>query len=107
MNQYVGTGDSPSFVNVYATSDRRLKTNIRSIENALDLVIQLEGVRYQRISNGSDEIGVIAQDLQEVLPELVNSDINGYLSVAYGNISALLIQAIKELKIQIDQITKS
>jgi hypothetical protein len=104
MNQGVATSDSPSFVNVTATSDQRLKTDITTIENALEKVLQLRGVNYRSLQDGKTNIGVIAQEIQEIVPEVVQENSDGYLSVAYGNITGLLIEAVKELKKELDNI---
>jgi hypothetical protein len=106
MNQYVRTSDSPSFVNVYATSDERLKTKIETIKHALEIVLKLRGVHYQSLQTNKMEIGVIAQEILEILPEVVQENASGYLSVAYGNIIGLLIEAIKELKEEIEILKK-
>jgi hypothetical protein len=103
MNQYVGTSNSPTFVNVTATSDERLKSDIRKIENALDKVMQLRGVFFTRNIDGIADTGVIAQEILKVLPEAVTLTKDGYYAVAYGNIVGLLIEAIKELKDQLDK----
>jgi phosphoribosylamine-glycine ligase len=95
-----------SCVNITATSDERLKTNIRVIENALDKVDQLRGVLFTRISNNEEGTGVIAQDLLPVIPEAVAVNPDGYYSVAYGNLAGLLIEAVKELKKEINLINK-
>ena len=90
--------------NVTAYSDERLKTNIQTIENALDKVSRLRGVSYERIDNGEKNIGVIAQEIKEVLPEVVmeREGEDQYMSVSYGNIVGVLIEAIKELKAEIE-----
>jgi hypothetical protein len=106
MNQGVATSDSPTFVNVTASSDQRLKADIATIENALEKVLQLRGVSYLSLQNGKKGIGVVAQEAQVVLPEIVQESAEGYLSVAYGNITGLLIEAIKELKKQLDLINE-
>ena len=106
MNQYVGTGNSPEFINVTATSDERLKTNIRAIENALEKVMQIRGVLFTRNIDGKADTGVIAQEILKVLPEAVKLGENGFYSVAYGNIVGLLIEAIKELKLSVDEVKK-
>lgn len=93
-------GDFTAVGNVSAYSDARLKTNIQTIEDPLSLINELRGVRY--VKDGNLNIGVIAQEVQQVLPEVVHEDENGMLSVAYGNIVGLLIEAIKELKREID-----
>jgi hypothetical protein len=96
-----------SCVNITATSDERLKTNIRVIENALDKVDQLRGVLFTRISNNEESTGVIAQDLLPVIPEAVTVNPDGYYAVAYGNLAGLLIEAVKELKREINILKKS
>lgn len=95
-------GDFTAVGNVTANSDARLKTNIQTIEDPLSLINELRGVRY--VKDGNLNIGVIAQEVQQVLPEVVHEDENGMLSVAYGNIVGLLIEAIKELKREIDEL---
>jgi len=87
---------------VTAISDIKLKDNIVTIENALEKVMNLRGVKYNRKDlDNVTEIGVIAQEVQKVLPEVVFED-DGIKSVAYGNIIAVLIEAIKELKLKLD-----
>jgi hypothetical protein len=92
--------------NVTAYSDVRLKTNIQTIENALDKVMQMRGVSYERIDNGEKNVGVIAQEIKEVLPEVVleREGDDQYMSVSYGNIVGVLIEAIKELKAEIEEL---
>jgi hypothetical protein len=85
-------------------SDKRLKKDIKKIENALDKLISLNGITYLLNDGQKRETGVIAQEVKEVLPEAVSIDPNGYYSVAYGNLAGLMIEAIKELKNEIDQI---
>jgi hypothetical protein len=82
-------------------SDESLKTNIQTIPNALEKTLQLRGVEYDRISTNKHEIGLIAQEVEQVFPELVN-EANGIKSVAYSNIVSILIESIKELKQEID-----
>ena len=93
---------------VIAYSDKRVKENIKTIDNALDKVNKLRGVSYTRndIKDKSTKIGVIAQEIENVIPEVVKTDHEGMKSVAYGNISGLLIEAIKELKQEIEDLKK-
>ena len=84
---------------VTANSDIKLKTNITTIRNALDKVSKLRGVEFNYIENGTHSIGVIAQEVEEVFPELVFGD--DPKSVAYGNLTAVLIEAVKELKSEV------
>jgi hypothetical protein len=93
---------------IVAYSDRRIKENIKPIENALSKTLSLQGVTYNRIETEADKstkIGFIAQDVLDVLPEVVthnlDSDIYG---VSYGNVTALLVEAIKELKAEVNDL---
>ena len=99
----IDTGNFTATGDVVAFSDARLKSNIHTYQNALATVQQLRGVRYER--NNKLNIGVIAQEVQAILPEVVNTD-NEYLAVAYGNIIAVLIEAIKELNLKIEKLEK-
>ena len=82
----------------------RLKINIHTIENALDTVNKMRGVTYDRLSDGTKQLGVIAQEVKEILPEAVLEDDQGVLSVAYGNLAGLLIEAIKELSAKVEKL---
>lgn len=95
-------GDIVASGNVTAYSDEKLKTNITTIENALALVEQMRGVRYNRIEDGKAGIGVVAQEMQQVLPEVVLEGDN--LSVAYGNLVGVLIEAVKELSARVKEL---
>jgi len=90
---FVATG------NVTAFSDERLKENVETIEGALEKVAQMRGVMYDK--DGERGTGVIAQEMQQVMPEVVQD--GEYLSVAYGNIVGVLIEAIKEIKAELEQ----
>ena len=99
------TGD----IVAYISSDKRLKDNIQPIKGALDKVSQISGNTFdwneekQNIYKGKD-YGVIAQEIQEVMPELVDTRDNGYLAVKYDKIVPLLIESIKELKKEIEEL---
>jgi hypothetical protein len=88
--------------NITSNSDARLKTNIRPLDGGLEKVTQLRGTRFEK--NGREEIGVIAQEIEEVLPELVvtSDDEMGTKSVAYDRLTAVLIEAVKELSAKVD-----
>jgi len=92
--------------NVTAYSDITLKENIKTIPNALDKVLNLRGVEFDRIDNEEKphEIGVIAQEVEKVIPEVVLTHEDGLKSVAYGNLVGLLIESIKELKAEIETL---
>ena len=96
-----GAGAATFNNDVTAFSDERLKTDIKTIEDALEKVSQMRGVTFKR--EGVAGTGVIAQEVQPHLPEVVH-DKQEYLSVAYGNMVGILIEAIKELKTKVDKI---
>ena len=89
-------------------SSRRWKTNIETLHGALGKVEQLRGVSYDLQSNGKHEIGVIAEEVGEVLPEIVTWEKNGTdaQSVDYTRLTALLIEAVKEEQAQIGEQAK-
>ena len=96
------SGDVTAAGNVTAYSDIKLKTDVATIDNALDKVSKMRGVMYTRKDTGLRGTGVIAQEIQEVLPEVVME--GETLSVAYGNIVGVLIEAIKELEARVKQL---
>ena len=86
--------------NVTAYSDERLKSNIQTIPDALSKILSLRGVIFDK--DGRPGIGVIAKEVQKVIPEVI---VEGeYLSVAYGNLVGLLIEGMKEQQKQIDEL---
>jgi hypothetical protein len=87
-----------------AYSDERVKTNISTIENALDKILSMRGVTYERTDGDdrSQKVGVIAQEIQNILPQVVHEQDNGMLGVSYGNIVGVLIEAIKEQQKEIE-----
>ena len=119
-NNRVGIGDTtPSYTldaagtiratgDIIAYSDARVKDNVKTIDNALEKVTKLRGVSYTRndIEDKSIKVGVIAQEVLKVLPEVVSQDENDKYSVSYGNITGVLIEAIKELKQEIEELKK-
>ena len=99
----------------FATSDRRLKTNILPIPNALDKVIMMNGVEFDWLefeanktqaihANKGHDVGVIAQEIEAIFPELVDTRANGYKAVRYDRLVAVLIEAVKELNIKIKNL---
>jgi len=82
--------------NILAFSDKRLKDNVTPIESSLDIIKAIGGYTYTRNDwNDKPGIGTIAQEVQEVLPDAVYEDEDGYLSVDYNAITAVLISAVK------------
>jgi endosialidase-like protein len=92
-------------VSLTETSDGRLKMNIAPLMNALDSVLALRGVRYQRkqrtapmaaYAGDAQEIGFVGQEVEDIFPELAATDANGYKSVNYSRMTVVLVEAIKE-----------
>ena len=106
-NTYRWTSDtSGNFVaqsNVTAYSDIRLKKDLTKIDNALAKVESLTGYTFTRVDTDQRQTGLIAQDVQKVLPEAVMDD-GERLSLAYGHLAGLLVEAIKELKTEVDAL---
>ena len=95
----------------FGSSDRNLKDNIQPIENPLEKMKEIGGYSFvwndnQSVYEGKD-IGVIAQEIQSVLPEIVATRDNGYLGVKYEKIVPLLIESIKELQKKIEHIEEN
>ena len=95
-NDLTVTGD----VNV--SSDARLKSNIISLGSTLSKLLLIDGKSYTMIKDGDKKIGVLAQEVQKVFPELVSEDGNEMLSVNYQGLVPVLINAIKEQQSEID-----
>ena len=93
-------GSITAMADITAYSDLRLKRDVSTVEDALELVDNMRGVWYTM--GDKDRVGVIAQEIEQVLPQVVVTGDDGYKSVAYGNIVGVLIEAIKELKREVD-----
>ena len=103
----ITSGSTISDQDLTVNSDERIKDNIKQIDGALEKVQAIRGVTYNRIDTDDPEkehTGVIAQDVEKVLPQVVHEDGQGIKSVAYGNMVGLLIEAIKEQQTQIDDL---
>ena len=94
----------------YASSDERLKDNIELISNPIEKVQSLKGVTWNWNDDASEtqkstpNVGVIAQDVEKVLPQLVHDRDNGFKGVDYAKLTGLLIEAIKDQQKQIDEL---
>ena len=105
-------GDICATGNIGACSDLRFKRDIETIRGALDVIQQLRGVRFawnrdefpqQRFSD-QHQIGLVAQEVVGILPEVVSKGADGYYNLDYGKLTPLLIEAVKELKTQNDEL---
>lgn len=90
--------------NITAFSDKRGKENIDRIEGALDKISKLCGYTYNLKSNGKRSTGLVAQEVLEVLPEAVAGSEETNYALSYGNMMGLVVEAIKELKREIEKI---
>ena len=96
---------------IVAFSDRRVKGDVQVVEDAINKINKINGVTFTRTDDGHNSqqrhAGVIAQEVEAVLPEVVHTNVDtGMKSVAYGNLNALLIEAIKELSNKVDTLQK-
>ncbi|MFA5023486.1 MAG: tail fiber domain-containing protein, partial [Patescibacteria group bacterium] len=98
-------GGDVTAVAYYYSSDRNLKTNIKTLNSALEKVTKLRGVSFDWKNSGEPSLGLIAQEVQQVYPELVGGT-PGNLTIQYGNLVAPLIEAVKEQQKQIDNQEK-
>ena len=119
IGQAVATTSAVTFASVaatgdivaYSTSDKRHKNNIQLIPNALEKVSKLNGVTWEwnedveDVTKSSPKTGLIAQEVQAVLPEVVTERENGFLGLDYSKMVGLLVEAIKEQQTQIHSLT--
>ena len=114
-NQTLNTSSSPSFAaltvsgtiqaNIFnATSDATLKTNIAPIKNPLAILENITGVSFDWKNNQGSAEGVLAQDVEQVLPNAVNTDDHGKKSVSYNSLVGVLIEAVKNQQAQINKL---
>jgi hypothetical protein len=96
-----GTGGLLVENDVVAYSDRKLKKNIKTLDGSK--VYDMRGVSFTRKDTEKDGSGIIAQELQKIAPELV-SEVDGTLGIAYGNVTGYLIEAIKDLKAEVEEL---
>lgn len=89
-------------VPIATTSDVNLKTNITPLQNSLDKILQLQGVEYDRTDQEKHEIGMVAQEVEKVIPDLVKENSEGIKILEYQNLTAVLVEAIKEQQEQIN-----
>lgn len=115
-NTKTGIFNSIQVKNVYNQSDARDKTNIQTLNQGLNLISQLRPVRYDfrdqnaeskskfRLGGAGKEIGLLAQDVEEVIPDIVLTDPDGKKLVNYTALIPILIDAVKELKAELDEL---
>jgi hypothetical protein len=105
---FTATGD----ITAFGTSDERLKTNILVIDNALDKINKISGYTFNwnELAEDKDqtlrEAGVLAQEVEEVLPEVTTTREDGYKAVRYEKLVPLLIEAIKELSEKVERLER-
>jgi lipopolysaccharide export system protein LptA len=90
-----------------SSSDKRLKKSIKTVNSALEKVEALRGVTFTWKDSNTSAIGMIAQEVQQVLPEVVTTDDDGYMGIKYTNVIGVLVEAIKELKADFEAYKKT
>jgi hypothetical protein len=100
------TANTVQAIDFNSVSDFSRKTEINTLQNAIDQIMELRGVSFKWKDTGQKSIGVIAQEVEKVLPEIVSVNNFGEKSVSYGNIVGLLIQGFKEMKTDLENIKK-
>jgi hypothetical protein len=90
----------------YVPSDIRLKNDIQPLDNTLEKIMKLRGVtfKYNNDASGKKQIGFIAQELEQIFPELVTTGEDGFKGVSYANITAVLLEGIKQQQKQIEDL---
>jgi hypothetical protein len=101
---YLVTNKKIKATDFYITSDRRVKSHLQEIDNALDKVKDLKGYTYYLEGVIDRSAGIIAQDVQGVLPEAVNKERDGMLSVSPNALIGLLVNAINEMRDKLDNL---
>ena len=96
------SGSIRTSASVFQSSDERLKDNIQTVVDGLSTIVSSRGVTFDK--DGSKSVGVVAQEIQKTIPEVVSEDKNGYLNVDYGGIVPLLLEAIKELESRVNEL---
>jgi len=92
---------------VELTSDIKLKTNIKPLENSLEKVLNLRGVEYDRVDYERHQIGMIAQEVEQVIPDLVHENSEGTKVLEYTHLTAVLVEAVKEQQKQIETLKET
>jgi hypothetical protein len=98
------TGDIHASGDIIAFSDATLKTSVKTIADPLELISRLRGVYYNKTDTGELGTGVIAQEVEDVMPMLVKTNAEGFRSVNYGNFAGLFIESIKALQQQVEEL---
>ena len=96
-NSNITNGGTITATDFNTTSDMRLKDNITAVQNPLDILAAISGVQFNWKANGKEAVGVLAQEIEKVLPQIVNTNADGYKAVSYDSLIPILIEAIKEL----------
>jgi hypothetical protein len=97
------TGTLTSVV-ITSSSDERMKQNVETIYNSNDVLNSLRGVSFERKDSGKKDYGVIAQEIEKVIPEIVHTDSDGYKSVSYNSIIGFLIEGLKNQNDKINNL---
>jgi hypothetical protein len=100
------SGNLTAAGDITASSDKRLKKNIKSLHDVSEAIDDIQPVHFERIETGEKSIGFIAQDVQKHFPELVHENEDGMLSLSYANLTAILWEEIKCLRKRVQELEK-
>ena len=113
IGEILASGDITAF---YSSSDKNLKTNIKTIENPIEILKNIRGVRFnwndeakainENVDLEKKELGVIAQEIEEEIPEIMKEGLSGYKAVRYEKLTPLLIEGMKKQQEQIEKQQK-
>ena len=110
---YGVTGNFSGNITAYASSDERLKDNIVTLDGSLNKVLELRGTKFDWIKGNEEvhpyegsDIGFVAQEVKEILPEVVGEMKGGYYGLKYEKLTPILVEAIKELSAKVDKLEK-
>jgi len=92
--------------NFYSTSDITLKTNVKVMQNTLEKIKYINGVSYNFIGSERSQIGLIAQEVEKIFPEVVSKNELGYKTISYGHLVSVMFEAVKELDKKIEEIKR-
>lgn len=106
LNDNTTVSGTLTATNVNTSSDVALKQDIVTIQNAADILSSLRGVNFGWKHDGSQSMGVVAQEVEDIIPEIVATDDKGLKAVNYAALTGVLIEAVKDLQTQVKKLSK-
>ena len=106
LNDNTTVNGTLTATDVNTSSDIALKQDITTIPNASEILSSLRGVNFEWKKDNKESIGVLAQEVEAVLPQIVATDANGLKAVNYAALTGVLIEAVKDLQAQVSKLSK-